>query len=203
MINRPFSESSEQNKTVIYEVIKPYLFNALKVLEIGSGTGQHAIHFASRVPGLVWQTSDLAENLGAIKAWIDDSQLSNLPEPLELDVSSSWLQETYDLIYSANTLHIMNQLQVEQFLLRCTACLKPEGHLIVYGAFNYEGKYTSQSNEQFDRWLKSRDSQSGLKDFEWTNKIASQSGLELISDTMMPANNRILIWRYETFTANA
>lgn len=201
MINRPYSESSEQNKTVIYESIKSYLFNAEKVLEIGSGTGQHAVHFASMVPGLVWQTSDLAENLPAIKAWIDDSQKSNLPEPVALDVSSAWLNGTYDLIYSANTFHIMNEMQVEQFFLRCTACLKPEGHLIVYGPFNYEGKYTSQSNEQFDRWLKSRDPLSGLKHFEWTDKIAGQSGLQLICDTMMPANNRILIWRYESYSS--
>ena len=199
MINKPFSESSEQNKTVIYETIEPYLFDAVKVLEIGSGTGQHAIHFASMVPGLVWQTSDLAENLATIKAWINDSQLSNLPEPMELDVSSRWMNKIYDLIYSANTFHIMNQDQVEQCLLRCTACLKTKGHLIVYGPFNYDGKYTSPSNEQFDGWLKSRDPSSGIKHFEWINQIASQSGLQLISDTAMPANNRILVWRHETF----
>ena len=199
MINKPFSESSEQNKTVIYETIEPYLFDAVEVLEIGSGTGQHAIHFASMVPGLVWQTSDLSKNLATIKAWINDSRLSNLPEPMELDVSSRWMNKTYDLIYSANTFHIMNQDQVEQCLLRCTACLRSEGHLIVYGPFNYDGKYTSPSNEQFDGWLKSRDPSSGIKHFEWINQIASQSGLQLISDTAMPANNRILVWRHETF----
>ena len=199
MIDKPFSESSEQNKTAIYETIEPYLFDAVEVLEIGSGTGQHAIHFASMVPGLVWQTSDLAENLAIIKAWINDSRLSNLPEPMELDVSSRLMNKTYDLIYSANTFHIMNQDQVEQCLLRCTACLKTKGHLIVYGPFNYDGKYTSPSNEQFDGWLKSRDPHSGIKHFEWINQIADQSGLQLISDTAMPANNRILVWRHETF----
>jgi hypothetical protein len=79
--------------------------------------------------------------------------------------------------------------------------LKVEGHLIVYGPFNYHGSYTSPSNEQFDGWLKSRDPQSGIKHFEWINTIASQSGLQLISDIAMPANNRILIWRHETFAA--
>ena len=201
MTSKPFSESSEQNKHVIFETIKPYLSDTLEVLEIGSGTGQHAVHFASAVPGLVWQTSDLVENLPAIKAWIKDSQISNLPEPIELDVSSGWINKSYDLIYSANTFHIMSQIQVEQCLLRCTACLRTGGYLIIYGPFNYNGKYTSASNEQFDRWLKSRDPQSGIKHFEWINQLAGDSGLQLASDTAMPANNRILIWQRETFTA--
>ena len=201
MINKPFSESCEQNKAVIYETINRYLFDAAEVLEIGSGTGQHAIHFASMVPGLSWQTSDLAQNLPAIKAWIKDSQLTNLPEPIELDVSSSWMNRTYDLIYSANTFHIMNQDQVEQCLVGCSKCLKAGGHLIVYGPFNYRGKYTSISNQRFDGWLKSRDPSSGIKHFEWVDQIASRSGLQLVSDTAMPANNRMLIWQYETFTA--
>ena len=201
MINRPFSESSEQNKHVIYETIKPLLSDAAQVLEIGSGTGQHAVHFASLVPGLVWQTSDLAENLPAINAWINDSRLPNLPDPIELDVSSRWINKTYDLIYSANTFHIMNHDQVEQCLLRCTTCLSTGGYLIIYGPFNYDGKYTSVSNEQFDSWLKSRDPLSGIKHFEWINQLASESGLQLVSDNAMPANNRILIWQYETFAA--
>jgi len=201
MINRPFSESSEQNKHVIFKTIKPYLSDVGQVLEIGSGTGQHAIHFASMVPELIWQTSDLVENLPAINAWINDSQLLNLPEPIELDVSSRWINKYYDLIYSANTFHIMNHDQVEQCLLRCTACLNAGGYLIIYGPFNYDGKYTSASNEQFDSWLKSRDPQSGIKHFEWINQLAGESGLQLVSDTAMPANNRILIWQYETFAA--
>ncbi len=201
MINKPFSESSEQNKAVIYETIKPYLLDAVEVLEIGSGTGQHAVYFASMVAGLIWQTSDLTENLPAIKAWIADSQLPNLPEPVELDVSSRWMNKTFDLIYTANTFHSMNQHQVADCLSRCTGCLRMEGHLVVYGPFNYDGKYTSPSNEKFDGWLKSRDPQSGIKHFEWVNQIARQTGLQLISDTAMPANNRILIWRQETFAA--
>jgi len=201
MINRLFSESSEQNKNVIYETIKPFLFDAEQVLEIGSGTGQHAIHFASMVPGLVWQASDLAENLRTINAWINDSRLPNLPEPIELDVSSRWINKTFDLVYSANTFHIMNHDQVEQCLLRCTACLRTGGYLIIYGPFNYDGKYTSASNEQFDSWLKSRDPLSGIKHFEWINQLASESGLQLVSDNAMPANNRILIWQYETYAA--
>ena len=201
MTNKPFAESCEQNKAVIYEAIEPYLIDGIEVLEIGSGTGQHAVHFAAMSPGIIWQASDLAENMPAINAWISDSQLSNLPEPLELDVNSPWMDKTYALMFSANTFHIMNQDQVEQFLLRCTACLIAEGHLIVYGPFNYQGSYTSPSNEQFDGWLKARDPQSGIKHFEWVNAIARESGLRLVSDIAMPSNNRILIWRYETFVS--
>lgn len=199
MMNKPFSESSEQNKAVIYETIKPYLQDGLEVLEMGSGTGQHAVHFASMVPGIVWQTSDLAGNLPSIKSWINDSHLSNLPEPIELDVSSDWMDKSYDLMFSANTFHIMSQHQVEQCLLRCPACLKQRGHLIVYGPFNYHGDYTSPSNRQFDGWLKSRDPDSGIKHFEAINSVAGQSELQLVSDIAMPANNRILIWEHETF----
>jgi cyclopropane fatty-acyl-phospholipid synthase-like methyltransferase len=198
-MNRPFSESSEQNKTVIFETIEPYLEDGTQVLEIGSGTGQHAVHFAGKVPGMVWQTSDLAGNLAAIKSWVDDSRLPNLPEPIELDVSSQWLNKPYDLMFSANTFHIMSLDQVENCLSRCTAGLKQKGHFIVYGPFNYHGRYTSVSNEKFDGWLKTRDAQSGIKNFEWVGEIANRSGLHLIGDIAMPANNRILIWQYETF----
>jgi cyclopropane fatty-acyl-phospholipid synthase-like methyltransferase len=201
MTNKPFSESCEQNKAVIFEAIQPYLFNGIEVLEIGSGTGQHAIHFAAMAPGITWQASDLAENMPAINAWISDSLLSNLPEPLELDVNSQWMDKTYDLMFSANTFHIMNQDQVEQFLLRCTACLTAKGHLIVYGPFNYQGSYTSPSNEHFDGWLKTRDPQSGIKHFEWVDAIARESSLRLVNDIAMPSNNRILIWQHETFVS--
>ena len=201
MTNKPFSESCEQNQAVIYEAIEPYLLDGIEVLEIGSGTGQHAVHFAAMAPGIIWQTSDLAENMPAINAWISDSQLPGLPEPLELDVSSQWMNKTYDLVFSANTFHIMNRDQVEQLLLRCTACLTAGGHLIVYGPFNYQGSYTSPSNEQFDGWLKTRDPQSGIKHFEWINAIAGESGLRLVNDIAMPSNNRVLIWRHETFVS--
>ena len=199
MINKPYSESCEQNKAVIYQTIKPFLTGAVEVLEIGSGTGQHAIYFASMVPELIWQSSDLAENLPAIKSWIDDSKLFNLPEPVEFDVSSGSIDRAYDIVFSANTFHIMNHHQVEQCFLQCKGCLKVGGHLIIYGPFNYDGKYTSASNEQFDGWLKSRDPLSGIKHFEWINQLASESGLRLVSDTAMPANNRTLILQHETF----
>lgn len=199
MINKPYSESCDQNKLPIQAVIEPYLKDGASVLEIGSGTGQHAQFFAAQLPEITWQTSELAENLSGIRAWLSEAQLSNTPDPIELDVTSSWPEDRFDLLFSANTFHIMNHDQVEQCLLRCVECLEPDGYLIVYGPFNYNGSYTSTSNERFDHWLKSRDPKSGIKDYEWLEQVAHKSGLRLIEDVTMPANNRTLVWTYETF----
>ena len=198
MSDKPYSESCDQNKHHIQAVLEPYLKDGVSVLEIGSGTGQHAQFFASQSPQINWQTSDLVENLPGIRAWLGDSQLANTPDPIELDVSSTWPEARYDLLFTANSFHIMNHEQVEHSLLHCIECLIPNGHLIVYGPFNYNGEYTSTSNERFDYWLKSRDPQSGIKEFEWLEQIAQKSGLKLLDDVAMPANNRTLVWRYET-----
>lgn len=198
MSDKPYSESCDQNKHHIQAVLAPYLKDGVSVLEIGSGTGQHAQFFAAQSPQVTWQTSDLAENLAGIRAWLDESHLANTPEPIELDVISSWPETRYDLLFTANSFHIMNHEQVEQCLLHSVECLKPDGYLVVYGPFNYKGRYTSTSNERFDYWLKSRDPKSGIKDFEWLEQIARKSGLHLLDDVAMPANNRTLVLRYET-----
>jgi cyclopropane fatty-acyl-phospholipid synthase-like methyltransferase len=199
MMNKPYSESCDQNKHFILDVLSPYFEDGAKVLEIGSGTGQHALFFASQAPQITWQTSDQVSYLPGIQSWLSESGQANLPAPLELEVSSIWPEQIYDLLFSANTFHIMNHQQVELCLSRCVSCLKPKGYLVVYGPFNYDGKYTSSSNERFDHSLKSRDPQSGIKDFEWIEQIAQKAGLRLLDDIAMPANNRTLIWRYETF----
>ena len=197
-MNKPFSQSCEENQEVILDTISPYLQEDIKALEIGSGTGQHAVYFCTKIPQLIWQTSDLAENLPGINAWIDEANLSNLVRPVELDVGSYWPEKKYDVVFSANTFHIMNQAQVEQCMLGCAKCLKPQAYLIIYGPFNYNGSYTSSSNENFDGWLKSRDPESGIKHFEWINELAQGRSLQLVDDIAMPANNRVLIWKCET-----
>ncbi len=197
-MNKPFSQSCEENREVIFNTITSYLRPDIEVLEVGSGTGQHAVYFGAKFPQLVWQSSDLADNLPGINAWIDEAGLSNLARPLELDVCMHWPQKKYDMIFSANTFHIMNEAQVEQCISGCAGCLKPGGNLIIYGPFNYNGSYTSASNENFDAWLKMRDSASGIKHFEWINRLAQQAELQLVDDIAMPSNNRILIWRRET-----
>lgn len=199
-MKRPYAESCEQNKAVIHPVIAPFLQPGMEVLEIGSGTGQHAVYFAQLNPQIKWQTSDRAEHLPGIQSWITFAELSNLPEPLLLDVSASWPDKKYDILFTANSLHIMSDHQAEDCIRNATGCLRHGGHFIVYGPFNYQGGFTSDSNRQFEAWLKHNDPDSGIKHFEVVDKIAEESGLKLRHDVAMPANNRILIWQYETLT---
>ena len=165
------------------------------VLEIGSGTGQHAVHFAAAMPWLGWQCSDRAEYLPGIRLWLDETALANTPEPVELDVTGEWPRRRFDAVFSANTLHIMGWEQVQRFFEGIDAVLEPGGVLAVYGPFNYGGDYTSDSNREFDVWLKARDPRSGIRDFEAVDALACGIGLALIDDIAMPANNRTLVWR--------
>ena len=192
-MNRPFAEACEQNKAVIFDAIQPYLRG--EVLEIGSGTGQHAVYFAALKPELTWQTSDLAANLPGIRLWIGDSGLVNLPAPIELDVRGDWPQRSFDLVYTANTFHIMGIDAVAQSIAGAGEHLRTGGCLAVYGPFNYDGRYTSESNARFDAFLKAGDPASGIRDFEWLDDLARTAGLRLQADIAMPANNRTLIWQ--------
>jgi len=195
-VNLPFSDASEQNKSFIFDVIEPYLHG--EVLEIGSGTGQHAVFFAGQAPQLRWQTSDLESNLPGIEGWIADSGSTNLPPPITLDVRGDWPQRQFDLVYSANCFHIMDKTAVEKCIEGVGACLKPGGVLAVYGPFNYAGNFTSPSNARFDAFLKARDTASGIKDFEWLNDLAKEANLQFVKDVAMPENNRILVWQKRT-----
>lgn len=195
-MNRPFAPASEQNKQVIFDAIESYLDG--NVLEIGSGTGQHAVYFAEQKPGVIWQTSDLAENLAGISAWIEASGLTNLPAPMALDVLGEWPVQHFDFIFSANCFHIMDQEMVAQCIRGVGECLVPGGKFAVYGPFNYGGEYTAPSNAQFDQYLKTQDPASGIKDFEWLDGQAQCAGLSLLEDIEMPANNRTIIWQKRT-----
>ena len=201
-MNRPYSEACEQNKFVILDVIRNYLKPDIEVLEIGSGTAQHAIFFAEQNPSIVWQTSDRSEYIDGIKNWLDFAGLSNLAQPLVLDVCELWPEQSYDLIFTANSLHIMGEAEAEQCIINSVRVLKHGGYLIVYGPFNYNGQFTSESNRNFEQWLKRQNPKSGIKDFEWVNEIATIAGLKLVDDVAMPANNRILIWQHETLATN-
>ncbi len=193
---KPFAESSEQNKQDILAIIQP-LFSKLKcVLEIASGTGQHAVYFSQTMPNLNWQPSDLDSPLPGIQSWINESGLANLNQPIALDVSSiNWPQQTFDAIFSANSLHIMSQQHVKDLFSNVGHVLDKNGLITIYGPFNYHGQFTSQSNQHFDSWLKSRNPNSGIKDFEWCNYLAENAGFKLIKDQEMPQNNRILVWQ--------
>ncbi len=195
MNDKPYSESCEQNRVPILAVLREAFAGRRHVLEIGSGTGQHAVNFGAELPHLVWQTADVAQHHPGIRAWLSDAALPNVLPPLALDVNESgWHGGRYDAVFSANTLHIMGWPEVERFFAGVGAVLEPGGVLVVYGPFNYGGAFTSDSNARFDGWLKSRDPASGVRDFEAVNALACAQQLVLTRDIAMPANNRSLIW---------
>ena len=191
---KQFSESCVQNQSPILNIIRPLLLNASTVLEIGSGTGQHAVFFAKQMPHLTWQASDQSQYLPSINAWINEADLDNLPGAIELDVTQPWADTKVEAIFSANTTHIMSWEMVVDFFNGVGLSLDTDGIFILYGPFNYNGQYTSQSNANFDLWLKDKDSSSAIRDFEALNQLAQKSGLSLMTDYVMPANNRILHW---------
>lgn len=196
MPERPFSQACENNKQPILDIIRPLMSQLDLVLEVGSGTGQHAVHFAGHMPALRWQPSDQAEYLPGIRAWRDWAALPNLLAPLELDVrSQQWPVSNFNGLFSANTAHIMAWQQVEEFFAGIGRHLAPGGVFCLYGPFNYGGQFTSQSNARFDLWLKDRDPLSGIRDFEAIETLAKAAGLELVADHAMPANNRLLHWQ--------
>ncbi len=195
-MDKPYAESCDRNREVILSVIQPILVNHKKVLEIGSGTGQHAVYFAEHMPHLVWQTSDLEENLEGINLWLDDAGLDNTPASIALDVVHlDWPSTEADAVFSANTVHIISWHEVEAMFAGVGRMLPVGGVLMLYGPFNYNNKYTSDSNERFDAWLKDRDPKSGIRNFEDVNTLAERVGLTLVRDYEMPANNRILCWK--------
>ncbi len=196
MSDKPFSESCVQNRDPILAVLNTYFSDRSHVLEIGSGTGQHAVYFGAELPHLRWQTADVAQHHAGIQQWLDEAALPNVLPPLVLDVNQTgWRSGRYDAVFSANTLHIMGWPEVEQFFAGVGAVLEPGGVLAVYGPFNYGGRYTSESNARFDVWLKTRDPGSGVRDFEAVDALAHAQGLVLQQDIAMPANNRTLVWR--------
>jgi acetylornithine deacetylase/succinyl-diaminopimelate desuccinylase-like protein len=191
----PCSEACERNRGPILEVLRDHFAERQRVLEIGSGTGQHAAHFAAALPRLIWQTSDLESNLPGIRSWLEGLDLPNLPPPIALDVTGAWPETRFDAIFTANTLHIMGWPEVRTLFAALPKVLTADAMLVVYGPFNYDGRFTSPSNAAFDEWLKQRSPHSGIRDFAAVDELARSSGFALIEDRPMPANNRTLVWR--------
>jgi hypothetical protein len=193
---KAFSEACVRNKAHILTVLREVLANRRLVLEIGSGTGQHAVHFAAGLPHLIWQASDVARNLPGIRSWREEAALANLPEPIELDVDwPYWPTVSADAVFTANTLHIVSWPQVQALFERTGYLLPPDGMLVVYGPFNYGGRYTSQSNAGFDAMLRAHDPHSGIRDFDAVEALARRYAFALERDVAMPANNRTLVFR--------
>ena len=197
MVNKPFSQSCENNKTPILAVLRQVFIQPVTVWEIGSGSGQHACYFASQLPHLVWQPTDLEENMSGINAWLEEAQLANLNQPRVLDVNQSvWpCQEGMEAVFTANTLHIMAWKQVQTLFEKLGSYSKPQALICIYGPFNYNGAFTSDSNARFDQWLKDRNPLSGIRDFEAVLVLAESQGLSLLNDHAMPANNRLLVFQ--------
>lgn len=192
MLDKPFSQACENNKTFILPVLQQVFKNVDSVLEIGSGTGQHATFFAKHLTHLTWQTSDLFINHEGIKQWLTEFPSANLLPPLILDLSKTWPINSTSGIFTANTLHIVSWELVISFFEGIKEHLILNGKLCIYGPFNYQGKFTSESNANFDLWLKQRNELSGIRDIEAIITLANKAGLTLIEDHPMPANNRLL-----------
>ena len=193
------SPAAERNKDPILNELKRLLPEKAFVLEVGSYSGQHAMHFASNLSGITWQPSDVAENHADLAEAIANANLPNLKVPLVLDATDqSWSLAAglADVLYTANTMHIMGPAEVEQFFRHLPAVLEKDGMLIIYGPFKFEGKYTSESNQDFDQMLQSRGLKQGLRDAEYLEQLAKSAlGLALKECITMPANNNLLVFR--------
>jgi cyclopropane fatty-acyl-phospholipid synthase-like methyltransferase len=194
-MEKPYSQSSENNKRSILEVLRRVFLRSRRLLEIGSGTGQHAVYFAPKLPHLEWYTSDLAENIAGIRSWIEEQPAENLFPPMVLDVNDGeWLIEDFDAVFSANTAHIMHWADVEAMFRGVARYLPFRGRFALYGPFCYHGMHTSESNVRFDHSLRARDPGMGIRDLDALEELADVSGLLLLEDNKMPANNRTLVW---------
>lgn len=207
-MDKPFSAACERNRDAILGVLRSHFQGRRQVLEIGSGTGQHAVHFAAAMPGLTWQCSDRAEYLPGIRLWLEDAGLANTLPPMELDVASDpWRSSLppvggrtrrFDAVFSANTLHIMGWPEVQAFFDGLPRVLEKAATVIIYGPFNDDGAYTSDSNRHFDASLRARDPRMGIRDFAAVDALARAVRLHLVDDIALPANNRCLVWQLQS-----
>lgn len=185
-----------RNRDPILAVLRGYFEDRARVLEIGSGTGQHAEYFARALPHLTWQASDRAENLPGIGLRLERAGFANAPPPIAFDVNAAeWPAGGYDAVFSANTLHIMGWGEVERLFGGLPSLLTAGAVVAVYGPFNYGGRFTSTSNAAFDASLRAAAPHMGIRDCEAVGELATSAGLRLVDDVAMPANNRCLVWR--------
>lgn len=207
----PFSQACENNKDPILSVLQQELQNYHYVFEVGSGTGQHSIYFSPRLSHLQWQTSDVVDNHGVIQGWHDQHPAPNLHPPLAFDLTKDKIPKSlnsmnsqtgnlpYDAVFTANTLHIIAWPLVERLFELVGEALPINGKFIIYGPFNENGQYSSDSNRQFDKHLRQRDPNSGIRNKEGVVALAKQHQLILDKQYKMPANNEILVFKKTKF----
>ena len=195
MTDRPFAEAAQRNGPAILEVLRREFRDTRDVLEIGSGTGQHAVTFAAAMPWLRWQTSDLEDNHASINAWIDSAGLDGVLRPVTLDVRAGNVDPaSYDAVFSANTAHIMGIDAVRRMFSVVGDALRADGVFCLYGPFRIEGRFNTASNEQFDASLRQRDAAMGIRDLETLDDFGASRGLQRQRLYAMPSNNYIAVW---------
>lgn len=193
---KPDAPSTQRNREPILAALREPFAGRRHVLEIGSGSGQHAVYFAAALPELIWQCSELPDQLPGIRAWLADAALANTPAPLTLDVARGpWPSQRFDALFSANTLHIMGWPAVQALFAGLPAVLASDALLAIYGPFKRHGQHTSDGNAAFDAQLRAQNPAMGLRDVEAVDALAQQAGLQLHADLPMPANNALRIWR--------
>lgn len=193
---KPFAPACEQNRDPILAVLRERFRGRGSVFEIGSGTGQHAVHFAAALPQRIWQCSEVAANLPGIRLWLAEAALPNTPEPLELDVrAAQWPLTQADDVFSANTAHIMDWAAVGAMFAGVGRLLSAGGCFCLYGPFLYDGRHTADSNVRFDAMLRQQNPAMGVRDVRELERLAAGCGLRLAEDLAMPADNRTLVWR--------
>ena len=193
-MNKPIAEACLRNQQPIAEKLAQLLQSPGSLLELGSGTGQHAVYCAHRLPHINWQPSDIQQNLAGIKCWVDDAKLANILPAIELDIDQTWPVQRVDYVFTANTLHYISLDSVKNLFAGVSKILPEKGLFIVYGPVNENGEYTSDGNIRLDEWLKSCvNPLAGIKDIELLESLAALERLTLVDNIAMPANNRLLV----------
>lgn len=193
MIN--YSRASENNRGPILSRLRMLFNEPGKVLEIGSGSGQHALHFAAELRHLTWQPTDQGGYFDGLVANLDAEPVVNILPPRYLDIAAAWPTSAYRYGFSANVLHIAPARLIAPFFAGFAGCIDGGGLLCVYGPFKYGGAFTSESNARFDAWLKNRNAESGVRDIETLQDLATANGFILAQDIAMPANNQLLVFQ--------
>ena len=196
-MKKPVSEACERNKDPILEVLKQYILPThRRLLEIGAGTGQHAVYFAPNFPQLQWMVTDVPANHNIIAMWLREAGIDNIEGPFRFKIGTDeFPTQPMDVVFTANTFHIMAWKEVKTLIKMFGHRLRRDSLVMIYGPFNYNGTFTSQSNAEFDAWLKKENPESGIRNFEDVNRAMIKQGFELLKDHEMPANNRMLVYR--------